>query len=84
MEGMARGLAILATDVGAVKSVVDDKNGWFVEAGDAHALKQLLSDIIALDVHTVRQKRIQSLERIKLFFWDQIAVHTASEISKRL
>lgn len=84
MEGMARGLAILATDVGAVKSVVNEKNGWFVEAGDFNALKQVLSEIVALDVQVVRLKRNQSLERIKLFFWDQIAVHTATEISKRL
>jgi glycosyltransferase involved in cell wall biosynthesis len=39
MEGMARGLAVLTTDVGAISSVVNQDNGWFVKPGNSQDLE---------------------------------------------
>ncbi len=84
MEGMARGLAILATDVGAITSVVSEQNGWFVTPGDTLALSQMLRQIMETDWSHILSKQQHSLDQIKLFFWDRIAAKTAEEISKRL
>ncbi len=84
MEGMARGLAILATDVGAVRSVVSEQNGWFVAPGDSQALTLMLRKISETDSSVILSKQQQSLSQIKSFFWDRIAAKTSEEISKRL
>lgn len=84
MEGMARGLAILATDVGAVRSVVNEENGWFVEPGDTKALTQLLQMIIQSDPKEIQARQKSSCTRIHSFHWSKIAEITASKISKCL
>lgn len=84
MEGMARGLSILATDVGAVSSVVDTSNGWFVEPGDSTMLKKMLQEIIAMDKSAVDARKTRSLEKIRSFTWQEIARMTAKKIESIL
>jgi glycosyltransferase involved in cell wall biosynthesis len=82
MEGMARGLAIVATPVGAVESVVDDTNGWLIEPGNVSDLSQILTSIIGMPAEAVRQKQHASLTRIAQFTWDNIARQTTDSIGK--
>ena len=39
MEAMSRGLAIIATDVGAVSKLVDEENGWLINPRGLEKLK---------------------------------------------
>jgi glycosyltransferase involved in cell wall biosynthesis len=84
MEAMARGLAILATPVGAVESVVSEDNGWLVEPGRPDVLAGLLTSISRLDRDKIWRKQVNSLQRIKLLTWDIIASEVTAEISKRI
>ena len=84
MEGMARGLAIVATPVGAVESIVNEDNGWLVEPGKPDVLADLLTSISRLDKDTILTKQVNSLQRIKLLTWDIIAREVAAKISERL
>lgn len=84
MEGMARGLAIVATDVGAVASVVDDKNGWFVTPADSAELSAKLLGIIRGEKSVIESKREASLLRIREFTWEKIAALTANRIAVHL
>jgi glycosyltransferase involved in cell wall biosynthesis len=81
MEGMARRLAIVATPVGAVQSVVDDQNGWLIEPGSVQALVDVLSTIIRSPQEII-PKQLASIHRIVSFTWDNIARQTAESIGK--
>ncbi len=77
MEGMARGLAIIGTDVGAVAAQVGDENGWLVEPGNANELAETMAAIIGLAEGDLLQKRQNSLEKVKtLFTWEQVIQQT--------
>ena len=84
MEAMARGLAVVATDVGAVSAVVNSANGWFVEPGSVSSLKTVLTQILASDPLIIDQKKSSSLQRIKSFSWAEISRITAEKIGSRL
>jgi glycosyltransferase involved in cell wall biosynthesis len=77
MEAMARGLAILTTDVGAIASVVSEENGWFVQPGDEKTLRAALLTVLgeSADKLLIRQKT--SLQRIRQYSWEKIASDTA-------
>jgi glycosyltransferase involved in cell wall biosynthesis len=82
MEGMARGLAIVATPVGAIESVVSDENGWLVEPGNVEAIAAALTNILESSPEELIRKRQASLLRITSFTWDNIARQTAESIGK--
>jgi glycosyltransferase involved in cell wall biosynthesis len=83
MEGMARGLAVLATDVGAVPVVVSEANGWLLAPRDKVALKQTIEAICSFGSADIQLKRLASLAKIKEFYWENIAKKTA-EVTKVL
>jgi glycosyltransferase involved in cell wall biosynthesis len=83
MEGMARGLAILTTRVGAVESVVDESNGWFVAPGDSVGLANTLRNIIHSDRNLIKQKQQNSQKRITSFLWENIADSTINHIANK-
>lgn len=84
MEGMARGLAVIATDVGAVSVVVDQSNGWLIKPGSVEDLQNALTDALRITPDEIVEKRKNSQEKISKFFWENVVVQTESEIEKRI
>jgi glycosyltransferase involved in cell wall biosynthesis len=82
MEAMARGLAIMTTPVGAITSVVDENNGWFVMPGDVNSLQRCLSAVLQLSSDEIAEKQMSSLTRIKQFTWEDVARLTIKKISQ--
>jgi glycosyltransferase involved in cell wall biosynthesis len=82
MEAMARGLAIVTTRVGAIESVVDESNGWFVEPGNSESLMGTLLQILSSSTEIVDRKKEASRQRISSFSWDKIAERTIDKIRK--
>ncbi len=81
MEGMARGLAVIATDVGAVAAQVDSNNGWCLEPGDEVKLKAAFLEAIHLDDEQLMIKRESSLEKvIGTFTWEKVSEDTLEAI----
>ena len=77
MEGMARGLAVLATDVGAVSEQVGPENGWLVKPGDTEDLKSSLINIVECSASALISKRNASLQKVKdKFTWEQVIAQT--------
>lgn len=83
MEGMARGLAILTTRVGAVEAVVDESNGWLVAPGDSIELANNLRAIIHSDRNLIKQKQENSRKKITSFLWENIADSTINHIANK-
>jgi glycosyltransferase involved in cell wall biosynthesis len=72
MEGMARGLAILATDVGAVKALVNEDNGVLLESVSVEGIVQALNHFNSMPASSLNSMRINSQEKIQSFTWSSL------------
>jgi glycosyltransferase involved in cell wall biosynthesis len=83
LEAMSQGLAVIATDVGAVSELVSDETGWLISSGDQRQLRQAMIDAINTpdDVLSRKKRAGQALLRER-FTWDAIIRQTISEIDK--
>ena len=74
MEGMARGLAVLATDVGAVGIQVDQEVGWLIEPANKDALIKTLQEINVCTSETLLSKRRAAHHKIaSRFSWENVS-----------
>lgn len=74
LEAMARGLAIIATDVGAVNLMVSEKNGWLLDSPNPQNIKLAMLDTINVSQKKLMAMRNDSLEKIiEYFLWEQIS-----------
>lgn len=78
LEAMASGLAVVATDVGAVRLMVDCENGELLPHVGLPALSKSISQLIALDSEKLLAMKQVSLKRVQAFFWEKIASKTLS------
>jgi len=77
MEGMARGLAVIATDVGAVAAQVDSENGFLLPPSSTSALKQAMERCMELDGPEILALREASIRKIRdTFTWEQVISQT--------
>jgi glycosyltransferase involved in cell wall biosynthesis len=80
LEGMASGLAIIATNVGAVAAMVNQRNGWLIEPADQKALYNAIAG--AIDCADLNSKKEASLDAVKRTFnWDIISGKLIEAIS---
>ena len=84
LEAMARGLAIIATNVGAVSELVSEKNGWLVQGVNDEELKTTLTKLLTLTGTELYAKKLASLNKIKNFTWDEIAKDTLLKMGVEL
>lgn len=83
LEAMASGLAIIATDVGAISAMVSAKNGWLIKPMKAKELEVALTE--AINSKDLAAKKEYSLDLVKSTFnWDIIASKTINLIKNRL
>jgi len=85
LEGMARGLAILATDVGAVNRVVSDSNGVLIQPLVQEELNKALAQFVVMSKDELLKKKQNSLKLIQeKFIWSKIIEQTILNIQKTL
>jgi glycosyltransferase involved in cell wall biosynthesis len=81
LEAMACGLAIIATNVGAINTMVSSKNGWIIEPNDKIELETTIqkaindSDLISKKQHSLHLMKTQ-------FNWDIISIEIIHAIIK--
>jgi glycosyltransferase involved in cell wall biosynthesis len=77
MEGMARGLAIIASDVGAVADQVDATTGWLIEGGNKTSLKTALIEALSCAPPTLNDLRTQAFAKVRQnFTWEHVSQRT--------
>lgn len=82
LEGMASGLAIIATDVGAVSAMVSNDNGYLIEPANKLQLETALKSAMdATDLNLKKEKSLQLVESV--FNWNVIASKTIAAISNK-
>lgn len=85
MEGMARSMAIVATDVGAVPIQVDEQNGWRIQAANENELEAVLLKLDKMSNVDLQQLQIASKQRIiDLFQWEDVSKSTLNAIQSFL
>ena len=72
MEGMARGLAILATDVGAVNALVNEDNGVLLEHVSVEGIVQALNQFNSMPASSLSLMQKNSQESIQRFTWSSL------------
>lgn len=81
LEAMACGLAVIATDVGAVSTLVNSSNGWLIKPNYEGELKTAMTE--AIENNNLVEKKQFALNTIKNNFnWDIISVKTIEAIQK--
>jgi len=74
MEGMASGLAIIASNVGAVNLLVNNSNGYLLELSELNNLQQIIVTFIEMKSEDIDVMKQHSVEKIrKNFLWSSIA-----------
>lgn len=80
LEAMACGLAIIATNVGAISDMVSSTNGWLIEPFNQQQLQEAMTQALAKD--NLLSKKQQSLQLMsQTFNWDIISAQLINEIS---
>jgi glycosyltransferase involved in cell wall biosynthesis len=74
LEAMAQGLAVIATDVGAVRAMVSPENGILIQPGNYKELEISIKNMISLSTEEIKLKKQNSLNKVAQHFtWTQIA-----------
>ncbi len=74
LEAMASGLAILATDVGAINLLVGAENGILFKLEDLNKLETYIQQFIEMDQGKLIALKMRSIEKVReQFLWDAIA-----------
>jgi glycosyltransferase involved in cell wall biosynthesis len=85
LEGMASGLSIIASDVGAVNKMIAPDNGILIDPGSTSQLESAMHRLLKMDKDELKKMKIQSLLKIKRsFLWEVIILKTIEEIKKRI
>jgi glycosyltransferase involved in cell wall biosynthesis len=72
LEAMARGLAVIATDVGAVSELVSHENGCLIQAGQVNDLKMAMLSYINGSSLTLMSQKRASQTKVKSYLWSQM------------
>lgn len=79
LESMARGLAVIATDVGAVSLLVNESNGAILASP---APKLIYNAISRLTKENINKMKLNSLKKIQAFRWSEIAKETVNKLKE--
>ena len=80
LEAMARGLAIVATDVGATCELVDDGDGMLISSLSIGTLRDALQVMVALSDQDLEAMKAESLSRVSKYTWEQVSEDTLKSI----
>lgn len=82
LECMARGLAVIATDVGAVNTMVNSRNGWLIKSPDPALIAQSLVKAVQIPDERLDEMKYASVQKIRdNFLWEDIIKVLINKIS---
>ena len=85
LEAMAFGLAILATNVGAVSLMVNNENGILLNQVDANSIKKGLIKFIEMrDIELIEMKEKSIISIKRNFLWSNIIENLVKELSNKV
>jgi glycosyltransferase involved in cell wall biosynthesis len=83
LEAMASGLAVIATDVGAVNLMVSKENGWLIGSTETELIRSAITNVLNIPANDLTRMKQSSVSIVKeKYFWDKIIVNTIEAIVK--
>ena len=83
LEAMSRGLAIIASDVGAVSLLVSDRNGVLLKSVEINSILSGVSTLIESSESTITTMKERSINIISsIYTWDKISLLFEKKISE--
>ena len=80
LEAMSRGLAVIASDVGASSLLVDNENGILLDHIAPSEIFNSLLKINFISDMELNSKKLSSLKKIKAFSWEKVIEKLMSQI----
>ncbi len=85
LEAMASGLAVVATDVGAVNELVSSKSGWLLHGHSIKLLADTLKTVVHCPKEILLQKKQAARDLVKeKYLWDTIIAQTMQAIQEKI
>lgn len=85
LEAMARGLAVIATDVGAVSQLVDRSNGWLLANSAPTTIVASLEELIKTSNQEIkRMGEVSKSKFLENYTWDYVITQTLDDIKARI
>lgn len=84
LEAMARGLAVIATDVGATAEWVGADNGVLLPRPDVGDLRAAIERSIAMPVADLHRLQLTSITKARECTWDLVTAKTIAAIEARI
>jgi len=85
LEAMANGLTVLATDVGATNTLVNDSTGFLISNSSVKELKASLNKISTISSSELDKKKQAALNLIKSkFTWEHLICELINKINAKL
>ena len=73
LEAMSRGLAIIATDVGAVNLLVSENNGTLLKYCNTNLIEKSLIKFLKMKKNSILKMKKNSIQIVrKKFTWDKV------------
>jgi glycosyltransferase involved in cell wall biosynthesis len=83
LEAMSRGLAVMATDVGAVRLLVTENNGILLNNCNEILIRNAISDFISRDKKSILKMKENSIQIIKeKFIWSELVTTVINKLNK--
>jgi len=81
LEAMSCACAVIATDVGAVNCLVNEKTGWLIEAVNLKQLEKSIIQAISISDNELLEKKKNALSLIKeKFLLEKVIEKTLKEL----
>jgi glycosyltransferase involved in cell wall biosynthesis len=85
LEAMANGLAVAATNVGAVSVLVNDRTGWVLDNSEPASIHSTFRDIMSVDAKTIENKKQNALNHLREnFVWEKLIKSLLGKIKDSL
>jgi glycosyltransferase involved in cell wall biosynthesis len=76
LEAMSRGLAIICTDVGANRVMVNADNGWLIDQVTISKISERLQNVLDLDTNKLIQMGAVSLDKVRSNWgWSKVGMN---------
>ena len=83
LEAMASGLAVIATDAGAVNLMVSQSNGWLLDSLNIKDLTSTIEASINITDHDLFEMKKISISKVReKFVWSKIIEDTIQYITR--
>jgi len=84
LEAMARGLMVIATDVGSNAELVDGANGIILPRPTPPVIASAIKEVSAMSEESLLMRKYASLDRVQSFLWPKVAATLIADFRRAL